>query len=94
MPLIPPFLNDKESDNVVALGPGVNYAVVAATALDTSFHEARGTVDPVANISLGVELAWFKRSLASICSSASGDQILMRILGLYCRTNIIKALNF
>lgn len=73
MPLIPPFLNDKESDNVVALGPGVNYAVVAATALDTSFHEARGTVDPVANISLGVELAWFKRSLASICSNASGD---------------------
>ncbi|XP_052623023.1 GDSL esterase/lipase At1g28600-like [Lactuca sativa] len=71
LPLIPPFLNDKESDNVVALGPGVNYAVVAATALDTSFHEARGTVDPVANISLGVELAWFKRSLASICSSAS-----------------------
>ncbi|XP_052622737.1 GDSL esterase/lipase At1g28590 [Lactuca sativa] len=71
LPLIPPFLNDKESDNVVALGPGVNYAVVAATALDTSFHEARGTVDPVANISLGVELAWFKRSLASICSNAS-----------------------
>ncbi|CAH1434036.1 unnamed protein product [Lactuca virosa] len=71
LPLIPPFLHDKESDNVVALGQGVNYAVVAATALDTSFHEARGTVDPTANVSLGVQLAWFKRSLTSICSKAS-----------------------
>ncbi|CAI9263699.1 unnamed protein product [Lactuca saligna] len=58
--LILPFMHGAESDNVVALGPGVNYAVVAATALDTSFLEARGIVGPIAKKSLGVQLTWFK----------------------------------
>ncbi|CAI9300198.1 unnamed protein product [Lactuca saligna] len=77
LPLIPPFLDDKESDNVVELGQGVNYAVVSATALDTSFHEARGTINPTANVSLGVELAWFKQTLRSICSDASDCRSLI-----------------
>ncbi|CAI9300196.1 unnamed protein product [Lactuca saligna] len=71
LPLIPPFLHDKEDDKVVEFGQGVNYAVVAATALDTSFHEARGVVNAVANVSLGVQLTWFKQSLPFICSNAS-----------------------
>ncbi|CAH1434034.1 unnamed protein product [Lactuca virosa] len=73
LPLIPPFLHDKEDDKVVEFGQGVNYAVVAATALDTSFHEARGTVNAVANVPLGVQLTWFKKSLPFICSNASGS---------------------
>nr|KAJ0192842.1 hypothetical protein LSAT_V11C800451740 [Lactuca sativa] len=41
LPLISPFLHDKEDDKVVEFRQRVNYAVVAATALDTLFHEAR-----------------------------------------------------
>lgn len=58
---------------MVEFGQGVNYAVVAATALDTSFHEARGTINPVKNVSLGVQLTWFKQSLHFICHNASGS---------------------
>ncbi|XP_023765184.1 GDSL esterase/lipase At1g28610 [Lactuca sativa] len=71
LPLIPPFLHDKEDDKVVEFGQGVNYAVVAATALDTSFHEARGTVNAAANVSLGDQLRWFKQSLPFICNNTS-----------------------
>ncbi|KAK1424787.1 hypothetical protein QVD17_20125 [Tagetes erecta] len=56
---------------VNGLGPGVNYAVAGATALDSSFHEARGVLIKT-NASLGVQLGWFKETLASICSTGSG----------------------
>ncbi|KAI3731769.1 hypothetical protein L1987_62958 [Smallanthus sonchifolius] len=66
LPLVPPFLQDNGSDNKEAFKQGVNYAVAGATALDP-----RGIVDPLANTSLGVQLAWFKQSLPSICGNYS-----------------------
>ncbi|XP_071706725.1 GDSL esterase/lipase At1g28580-like [Rutidosis leptorrhynchoides] len=68
LPLIPP---SQGSNIVTGLGQGVNYAVAGATALDSSFHEARGVVNTMTNASLGVQLGWFKQSLPSICSSVS-----------------------
>ncbi|KAL7612107.1 hypothetical protein Lser_V15G06605 [Lactuca serriola] len=69
LPLVRPFLHD--CDSVIEPGQGVNYAVVGATALNSSFLEARGIVNDLTNASLGVQLAWFKQSLASICSNVS-----------------------
>ncbi|KAI3818430.1 hypothetical protein L1987_12237 [Smallanthus sonchifolius] len=71
LPLIPPFLQDNGSDNEVAFKHGVNYAVAGATALDPSVLEPRGIVNPMTNASLGVQLAWFKKSLPSICGNYS-----------------------
>ncbi|KAI3818431.1 hypothetical protein L1987_12238 [Smallanthus sonchifolius] len=66
LPLVPPFLQDNGSDNKEAFKHGVNYAVAGATALDP-----RGIVDPLANTSLVIQLAWFKQSLPSICGNYS-----------------------
>ncbi|KAD4982836.1 hypothetical protein E3N88_19507 [Mikania micrantha] len=68
LPLIPPYFNYKESGNAMA---GVNYAVVGATALDSSFIEAKLGGKSVINASLKVQLAWFKQSLPSICGNTS-----------------------
>lgn len=69
LPLLPPFLHDK--DNVVTWGHGVNYAVAGATALNSSILEARGIVNSMTNASLGVQLEWFKQTLPSLCNSVS-----------------------
>ncbi|XP_076928664.1 GDSL esterase/lipase At1g28650-like [Bidens hawaiensis] len=71
LPLVPPFLQDNRNNNTVTFIQGVNHAVAGATALDPSFLEPRGIVNPMTNASLGVQLAWFKQSLPSICSSHS-----------------------
>lgn len=88
LPLIPPYVHDKESDNAGLLGQGVNYAVAGATALDPSILEARGIVNLMTNASLRVQLAWFKQSLPYVCGNASdcrnligGSLILMGEIG-------------
>nr|XP_043626518.1 GDSL esterase/lipase At1g28580-like [Erigeron canadensis] len=68
LPLIPP---SQATNKFSGLEQGVNYAVAGATALDSSFHEARGVVNTMTNASLGVQLEWFKESLPSICSLVS-----------------------
>lgn len=72
LPLVPPSLGSETNVHVTELGEGVNFAVAGATALDSSFHEARGVSIPT-NASLGVQLGWFKDSLSSICSAVSGN---------------------
>ncbi|XP_076896687.1 GDSL esterase/lipase At1g28650-like [Bidens hawaiensis] len=71
LPLVPPSLPDNRNNNTVTFKHGVNYAVAGATALDPSVLEPRGIVNPMTNASLGVQLAWFKQSLPSICVSHS-----------------------
>ncbi|KAI3764180.1 hypothetical protein L2E82_14183 [Cichorium intybus] len=71
LPLVPPFLHDKESGNVMEFRHGVNYAVVGSTALDPSFLEPRGIVNSLTNVSFGGQLAWFKQSLPYICTNVS-----------------------
>ncbi|KAK9051299.1 hypothetical protein SSX86_027926 [Deinandra increscens subsp. villosa] len=68
LPLIPPYLSDYLRRGVVV---GVNYAVGGATALDSSFIEAKWGERSVVNASLGVQLSWFKKSLPSICGNTS-----------------------
>lgn len=75
LPMIPPFLHSKGRDSVAALRQGVNYAVAGATALDSSFLEAKWTEKTVINASLQVQLDWFKQSLPSICGHASGNEV-------------------
>nr|XP_043620478.1 GDSL esterase/lipase At1g28580-like [Erigeron canadensis] len=70
MPLIPPFEVVK-TNSMLEKGQGVNFAVAGATALDSSFHEARGVVNQYTNASLGVQLEWFKESLPYICGTPS-----------------------
>ncbi|GJZ86150.1 GDSL esterase/lipase-like protein [Tanacetum coccineum] len=68
LPFIPPYVGG--DGNAVDFGQGVNYAVASATALEASFHEARGYSVPN-NASLRVQLEWFKQSLSSICPTLS-----------------------
>lgn len=76
-PFIPPYVGSKENGNKTELEQGVNYAVVGAYALNTSFHEARGVFNSLTNVSLGDELEWFKRSLSSFCTSSSGHDYFL-----------------
>ncbi|KAI3764183.1 hypothetical protein L2E82_14186 [Cichorium intybus] len=71
LPLVPPFLHDKESGNVKEFRHGVNYAIVGSSALDPSFLEPRGIVNSLINVSFGGQLAWFKQSLPYICTNVS-----------------------
>lgn len=73
MPLIPPYVHAKGSESVVALGQGMNYAVAGATALDSSFFEAKGIQIFMNQTFLGVQLEWFKQSLTSVCGNTSGN---------------------
>ncbi|XP_076904546.1 GDSL esterase/lipase At1g28580-like [Bidens hawaiensis] len=77
MPLIPAS-QDVRENSFIEKGQGVNFAVAGATALDSSFHEAQGVVNPYTNASLGVQLEWFKRWLPSICSTASDCKNILR----------------
>ncbi|KAL7606469.1 hypothetical protein Lser_V15G16353 [Lactuca serriola] len=69
LPLVRPFFNGNGS---MELGLGVNYAVAFATALNNSFLEAKGVYNPITtNISLGVQLEWFKESICANVSDCS-----------------------
>ena len=72
LPFIPPYVGG--DGNAVDFGQGMNYAVASATALEVSFHEARGYSVPT-NASLRVQLEWFKQSLSSMCATLSGKQL-------------------
>lgn len=45
---------------------GVNFAVAGATALDHEYLEARGIYNPLTNVSLGVQMDWFKQLLGTL----------------------------
>ncbi|KAI7733966.1 hypothetical protein M8C21_031972, partial [Ambrosia artemisiifolia] len=65
-------------NNVVEIGQGINFAVVGATALDSSFHEAQGVYNPFTNASLGVQIKWFKELLPSFCVTKSDCRNILR----------------
>ncbi|KAD3068801.1 hypothetical protein E3N88_36681 [Mikania micrantha] len=77
MPLIPPSEGVRET-SVMEHGQGVNFAVAGATALDSSFHEAHGVVNQYTNVSLGVQLEWFKNWLPYICGAESDCKNILR----------------
>ncbi|KAK9051297.1 hypothetical protein SSX86_027924 [Deinandra increscens subsp. villosa] len=68
LPLIPSYFSNNWSRDAMV---GVNYAVGGATALDSSFIQAKWSECSTINASLGVQLAWFKQSLSSICENTS-----------------------
>ncbi|KAK9051301.1 hypothetical protein SSX86_027928 [Deinandra increscens subsp. villosa] len=68
LPLITSYMNGKGNDGLVA---GTNYAVSGASTLDSSFLKAGWSGNDVINASLGVQLAWFKQSLPSMCGNTS-----------------------
>ncbi|KAI3764922.1 hypothetical protein L2E82_14939 [Cichorium intybus] len=71
-----PFYGGNDSQ-MMELGQGVNYAVVGATALDSSFFEARGIHNPTTNTSLGYQVEWFKQWLPSICANVSDCSLVL-----------------
>ncbi|KAI7734234.1 hypothetical protein M8C21_011547 [Ambrosia artemisiifolia] len=85
LPLIPPYFKIKgaRSESAVALRQGVNYAVAGSTAMDSSFVEARAIGSVVINGSLGVQLAWFKNSLPSICGNTTSSGMVNVLLPLH-----------
>ncbi|KAH1063226.1 hypothetical protein J1N35_028213 [Gossypium stocksii] len=70
LPFLPPYFGG-ENGKPRNLENGVNFAVVGATALDDVFFKERGIHNPSTNVSLGVELGFFKDALPSLCSSSS-----------------------
>ncbi|KAM7525044.1 hypothetical protein LguiA_014946 [Lonicera macranthoides] len=71
LPYVTPYIG---SNN---FGKGVNFAVVGATALDSSFYAERGIKNPFTNASLGVQLGWFKKMLPSPCHTSSDCKELL-----------------
>ena len=72
LPLVSPYFEEK---NVKRrdFGEGVNFAVAGATALKDSFFWERGIrINPLTNVSLAIEMDWFKEMLASHCQKSSG----------------------
>ncbi|XP_074580504.1 GDSL esterase/lipase At1g28590-like [Curcuma longa] len=66
LPHLPAYL-DRRRD----FEQGANFAVAGATALDNSFFKERGIRVYLTNVSLGVEIQWFRQLLPSLCSSPS-----------------------
>ncbi|KAI7734228.1 hypothetical protein M8C21_011541, partial [Ambrosia artemisiifolia] len=83
LPLVPSYFSFMGSGNQVASRHGMNYAIAGSTAMDSSFVEARCRESAVINGSLGVQLAWFKKSLPFICGN---------ITSLDCRNFIGRSL--
>ncbi|XVE80372.1 hypothetical protein DITRI_Ditri14bG0134700 [Diplodiscus trichospermus] len=77
LPFLPPYFGG-ENGRSKNFDHGVNFAVVGATALDNSFFIERGVTNPFTNVSLGVELGFFKDVLPSLCSSSSDCKDLLR----------------
>lgn len=69
LPLVSPYF-DTENRKRRDFGEGVNYAVAAATALDVSFFRQRG-IYYKRNVSLGIQMGWFKEMLTSVCHHKS-----------------------
>ncbi|XVF34009.1 hypothetical protein REPUB_Repub18cG0020400 [Reevesia pubescens] len=79
LPFLPPYFGgDYENGRPKNFEKGVNFAVVGATALDDVFFKERGINNPSTNVSLGVELGFFKDTLPSLCSSSSDCEELLR----------------
>ncbi|XVF34015.1 hypothetical protein REPUB_Repub18cG0020800 [Reevesia pubescens] len=79
LPFLPPYFGgDDENGRPKNFEKGVNFAVVGATALDDVFFKERGINNPFTNVSLGVELGFFKDALPSLCSSSSDCEELLR----------------
>ncbi|XP_071726518.1 GDSL esterase/lipase At1g28580-like isoform X2 [Rutidosis leptorrhynchoides] len=70
MPFIPPFEVVRTNGDEQKVH-GVNFAVIGATALNASFHEARGVANPFTNASLGVQMQWFKELMPSLYGTPS-----------------------
>ncbi|XP_073156806.1 GDSL esterase/lipase At1g28590-like [Henckelia pumila] len=61
LPLVQPYVGGGNS-----FEKGVNFAVAGATALDHEYLEARGIYNPATNVSLGVQMDWFKQLLGTL----------------------------
>lgn len=70
LPLVPPYVVGADVRRR-EFGEGVNFAVVGATALNVSFFRERGISFGFTNVSLDIELQWFKQMLASSCQRSS-----------------------
>ena len=71
--MVQPYLGIKNGSGI-SIREGINFAVAGATALDASFFFfflERG-IDISIDISLGVQLDWFKEILLSLCNTSSG----------------------
>ncbi|KAK6229709.1 hypothetical protein SCA6_018660 [Theobroma cacao] len=76
LPFLPPYFGG-ENGRSNNFQKGVNLAVAGATALDDEILKERGITNPATNVTLGVELGFFRDVLSSLCSSSSDCRKLL-----------------
>ncbi|OMP04421.1 Lipase, GDSL [Corchorus olitorius] len=76
-PFLPPYLKSKNGGSE-HFQKGVNFAVVGATAIDNGFFQERGIEINYTNVSLGIEMGFFRELLPSLCSSSSDCKELLQ----------------
>ncbi|KAK8515139.1 hypothetical protein V6N12_001298 [Hibiscus sabdariffa] len=76
-PFLPPYFGSK-NERPEQFGKGVNFAVAGATALNSSFLAKKGIPNHSTNISLEVQVNFFKDLLPSLCLSSTDCKELLR----------------
>nr|KYP76604.1 GDSL esterase/lipase At3g48460 [Cajanus cajan] len=69
LPMLPSYLNLSKGQDV---RQGVKFAFVGATALDMDYFIQKILIPPSTNISLSVQLDWFKKLKPSLCKNKQG----------------------
>ncbi|WJX26759.1 acetylajmaline esterase [Trifolium repens] len=70
IPMVKPYLGIKNGElEDLSVNEGANFAVIGATALESSFFEEKGVHIVTTNYSLKVQLNWFKDLLPTLCNS-------------------------
>nr|KYP33687.1 GDSL esterase/lipase At5g45910 family [Cajanus cajan] len=66
LPMLPTYLNLSKGQDI---RQGVNFAFAGATALDMDYFIQKRLIPPSTNISLSVQLDWFKKLKPSLCKN-------------------------
>lgn len=68
MPLLPAYLNLTKGQDIKK---GVNFAFAGAIAIDSDYYKSHN-ITAGTNMSLSVELDWFKKFKPSLCKNKHG----------------------
>jgi hypothetical protein len=70
LPFLTPYLNPTKDHGDIK--KGVNFAFAGSSALDMEYFIRTGVKLPPSNMSLSVQLNWFKKLKPSLCKSKEG----------------------
>jgi hypothetical protein len=76
--MVKPYLGIKNGElEDLSVNEGANFAVIGATALESSFFEEKGVHIVTTNYSLKVQLNWFKDLLPTLCNSTKSKFLII-----------------